>query len=181
MNRKISSNMSIILLVIVLGLSYAYMNLPDNIRLSMTGGGKGPEIPGECIPMMYKFRYLFYFFLIFMIIFVVRYYIYFNSTAEYTYSTYMIKFFDQWAKDVNDANGKPVKITPEEKIVYDATISSFSSGNQYDTYGRAFCLVVAPCDCCVEPGYQHPSCPSGTPGYIKPGTPGYIKPGTPSV
>ena len=72
MNRKISSNMSIILLLIILGLSYAYMNLPDNFKLSMTGGGNSEAIPGECIPMMYKFRYLFYFFLIFMIVFVIR-------------------------------------------------------------------------------------------------------------
>ena len=171
MNRKISSNMSIILLLIVLGLSYAYMNLPDNIRLSMSGGGKEPEIPGECIPMMYKFRYLFYFFFIFMIIFVIRYYIYFQSITQFTYTQYMTKFLDQWARDVNDINAKPTTITPEEKNVYDTTIGSFSNGNQYDTYGRAFCLVVAPCDCCVEPGYQHPSCAAGTPGYIKPGTP----------
>ena len=106
-----------------------------------------------------------------MIIFVIRYYIYFQSITEFTYTQYMTKFLDQWARDVNDINAKPTTITPEEKNVYDTTIGAFSNGNQYDTYGRAFCLVVAPCDCCVEPGYQHPSCVAGTPGYIKPGTP----------
>jgi hypothetical protein len=168
MNRKISSNMSIILLLIILGLSYAYMNLPDNFRLSMSGGGKSEAIPGECIPMMYKFRYLFYFFLIFMIIFVIRGYMIYTTVIEYSFSDYIKNFLNQWAKDVNDIKDK--KIKDDESAIYDLVKTTFSDG-EYATYGNSFCTLVSPCDCCNEPGYQHPSCSSGTVGYIKPGTP----------
>jgi hypothetical protein len=168
MNRKISSNMSIILLLIILGLSYAYMNLPDNFKLSMTGGGNSEAIPGECIPMMYKFRYLFYFFLIFMIAFVIRGYMIYTTVIEYSFSDYIKNFLNQWAKNVTDAKAKT--ISENDSLIFDLVKTTFSEG-EYATYGNAFCTLVSPCDCCNEPGYQHPSCSAGTAGYIKPGTP----------
>jgi len=166
MNRKISSNVSIILLLLILGLSYAYMSLPDNFRVGMRGGA--PEIPPECIPFMYKFRYLFYFFFIFMIIFVIREYYVFTTISQYSYSDYMTKFLQMYSADTQAIKNKT--ITSDEQTNYNNLISAFQDSGEYGAYGNAFCKILSPCNCCNEPGYYNPNCPSGTVGAKPPST-----------
>jgi hypothetical protein len=179
MNRKISSNISIILLLIILGLSYVYMNLPNNYVIQI--GGAEPPIPPECIPITYKFRYIFYFFLLFMILVVVRFYIYYRSASQYSFSDFMQKFFNLYGENTNGIKNKT--ITTTDKSNYDTMLSALTEGSgQYAKYASAFCNTVSPCSCCNEPGYQHPCCPNNTPGYMNPNSPGYTpcSSGTPS-
>lgn len=168
MNKKISSNVSIIILVIILVLSYLYMNLPDNFGVQRGGGDK---IPPNCIPITYRFRYMYYFFLIFMIIFVIRFYIYYSTVSNYTFSSYIKKFLNKYAENTQAIKAKT--IDPVEQINYKDLINGFSGVGSYVTFGEAFCTTVAPCSCCNEPGYKHPCCPSNTVGYLNPNTPGY--------
>jgi hypothetical protein len=168
MNKKISSNVSIIILVIILGLSYLYMSLPDNFGVQRGGGDK---IPPNCIPMTYRYRYMYYFFLIFMIIFVIRFYIYYSAVSNYKFSDYIKKFLNKYAEDTLAIQAKT--IDPIEQENYTELINGLSAKGSYVKFGEAFCTTVAQCSCCNEPGYKHPCCPSNTVGYIAPNTPGY--------
>ena len=170
MNRKISSNVSIILLLVILGLSYIYMSMPNNYMIQM--GGDSPPIPPECIPFTYKFRYLFYFFFIFLIIVIVRFFIYFQYASKYSYSDFIKMFLNMYAADTNAISNKT--ISDYEQNNYNSMITALTQGTgQYAKYASAFCNTISPCSCCSEPGYQHPCCAKGTSGYMNPNTPGY--------
>lgn len=178
-DRKISSNLSIILLIIILGLSYLYMNLPDNFNIQMGGASGPPPVPAECLPFRYKFRYLFYFFLIFMIFLTIKEYMVYEQYSKYTYTNYMTTFLQLYATNTEAIKNKT--ISPKDKEAYYDLIKVFSGLNQYSKYGEAFCGIASPCNCCNEPGYYNSGCPSGSPGSIKPaGTPSITPSKTPS-
>ena len=165
MNRKIFSNKVIFLLVVILGLAYFYLNLPENFKIQL-GGSSGPPIPSECIPFTYKYRYLLYFGIVFAIIFALFSYISVSKLSSMGYRDYIKKSLDQYTIDAKNIKDAP----QEKKIEIEALLNSFKGRNQYSTYGSAFCSTVAPCSCCNEPGYYNPECPAGSPG-SKPKTP----------
>lgn len=166
MNRKIFSNKVIFLLVVILGLAYFYLNLPENFKIQL--GGAGPPIPPDCIPFTYKYRYLLYFGIVFAIIFALFSYMSVSKLSSMGFREYIKKSLDQYTKDALDIKNA----TPEKKVEIESFLNSFKGRNQYATYGSAFCSTVAPCSCCNEPGYYNPECPAGSPG---------SKPKTPSV
>jgi len=160
MNRKIFSNKVIFLLVVILGLAYFYLNLPDNFKIQL--GGSGPPIPSECIPFTYKYRYLLYFGMVFAIIFAIYSSVSVAKLSKLGYGDYIKKGLDKFAQNSLDIKNKT--ITPDDRTAYDALVGSCTGLNQYSTYASSFCRILAPCTCCNEPGYYNSNCPPGTIG-----------------
>jgi hypothetical protein len=167
MNRKLFSNKVIFLLIVILGMAYVYLNLPNNINIQM-GGASGVPIPPECIPFTYKFRYLIYFGMVFAIVFAIFMGLSVSKINNMTYSSYIKKGLDQFASDTINMKNNTLKTSDPEFKIYDDLIKSCKGLNQNAEYAGSLCKLVAPCSCCNEKGYYHASCPSGTPGSVIP-------------
>jgi len=150
--NKINYKLSI-LLIIVLFLSYVYMNLPDNFRLQF-GGDDKIKIPPECIPLMYKFRWIIYITPVLLIIFNIYYGMFAVKAANFKYEDYGKIFLTGFAENtLNYAT-----LDPDTKLNYDGIIKEcdLSKNGIIAADVAKFCDIVVPVSCCNVPGYLHP-------------------------
>jgi hypothetical protein len=155
------------MLLVILGLAYMYLNMSNNFNIQQ-GGAR--EINPACIPLTYRFRYLFYFGMIFAIVFAISMGVSASSINNMTYGDYIKTGLNQFATDSVNIKTLPQN-NPNEYQAYQDLLKSCSGLNQNAVYAGAFCRIVAPCSCCNEPGYYNVNCPSGSPGSIIPTSP----------
>lgn len=166
-----------ILSIIILGLIYLYLELPENV-LEQRGGEKTFNYPSN-IPFMYKYRFAFVAFPI-LLFFAAMYYAYFThvTLANYNVWDLGLDFFANFQKqykiavsqeltpidytyDVNDA----MKSTQPDLAKFFNMIQL--TGNPLSAMyikGQYFCNSIRPCNCCLEDGYVSYffGCPSAT-------------------
>jgi hypothetical protein len=165
MNTKLFSDNSylfLLLLIVLLGIAYVYLNIGKNIN-GQSGGG---AIPQEYIPLTYKFRYLAYIGMVFAIVFAISMYLSVSRINNMTFSNYIKKGLEEFNEITIKKRDTRPPIHPDDPSLtaYRDLIQSCSKSNQYATYAGAFCRLVAPCTCCNEQGYYNENCPKGTIG-----------------
>jgi hypothetical protein len=168
MSTKLFSNNSYIflLLLVILGMAYVYLNIGDNISNQSGGGG---TIPQEYVPLTYKFRYLAYIGMVFAIVFAISMYLSVSRISNMTFSNYIKKGLEEFTADaIKKRDNIRLKANDPSLVPYNDLIKSCSGSNQYAVYAGAFCRLVAPCTCCNEEGYYNVNCPKGTKGAKKP-------------
>jgi hypothetical protein len=142
-----------ILLIVILFLAYVYMNLPADFRLQF-GGADKIKIPPECVPFMYKFRYIFYIFPLLLIVFNFYYGSFTIKAANFKYEDYGKIFLTGFAENtLNYAT-----LEPDTKANYDYLVKECnpSKNGMIAEDVSKFCDIVAPVSCCNVPGYLHP-------------------------
>lgn len=170
MSKKLFSDNSylfLLLLIVLLGIAYVYLNIGNNINNQSGGGG---TIPQEYIPLTYKFRYLAYIGMVFAIMFAISMFQSVSRVNNMTFSNYIKKGLEEFTEIAIKKRDTKPKLNPDDPLLipYNDLIQSCSKSNQYATYAGAFCRLVAPCTCCNETGYYNENCPQGTKGSIKP-------------
>ena len=154
MNKKIYNIISILLLIVILIISYVYMNLPENFRLQLGGvePGKIP-IPPECLPFMYKYRYIFYIAPIFLLLLIILYGIRDMQNSSLTYSDFGKIMLSKFKNDTEAKNKNT--ISPEDLEIYNRFLEYTGHGKQFGANSQLFCFINSPCSCCDVPGYKN--------------------------
>ena len=164
MNKKSNKNQKYIFigLILILVLSYIYINLPNDFNIQLGGSGK-PSLPPTCLPMMYRYRFIIYIIPIILISLNIFYGLQTSKVASYTYADYGRIFLAGFAKQTNVIAGNPEDPNdpaPNLQEVYDEVIDQSKPQKFLGTYVDSFCTTLAPISCCNVPGYKYQSrCP----------------------
>ena len=141
-----------ILLIIILFLSYTYMNLPEDFRLQI-GGEDKIKIPPECVPFIYKFRYVIYITPLLLLAFILYYSSFAIKASNFKYEDYGKIFLTGFAENtLNYAT-----LDAPTKTNYDCIIDAcnLSKNGMIADDVNKFCNIVVPVSCCNVPGYLY--------------------------
>jgi hypothetical protein len=185
MNKKIKNtiiNYYSIISIIVLGIIYLYLELPNNILVQKGGGDKNWDYPPN-IPYMYKYRYGLVSIPI-LLIGLIGYYAYYYHVVISQLSVWDLgydffsKFQSQYLLAIKDPNigieqiNYQYSIPPEMKKAQPDLYKFFnmiqlSGDSKSGLYVKAqyFCNSTRPCSCCLDDNYvRHffPTCNSAS-------------------
>jgi hypothetical protein len=185
MNKKLKNiiiNYYSIISIIILGLIYLYLELPENILVQRGGGNKNWDYPPN-IPLMYKYRYGFVSVPI-LLLGVIGYYAYFNYVVVPKTNVWDIghNFFSKFQQQYLIARTDPsigvdrinykYSIPPEMKKAQPDLYKFFnmiqlSGDDKSGMYIKAqyFCNSSRPCSCCLDDNYVKyffPTCQSAS-------------------
>ena len=142
-----------ILLIVILFLAYVFMSLPEDFRLQF-GGQDKIKIPPECVPFVYKFRYVIYMLPLLLLLFNVYYGSFAIKAANFKYEDFGKIFLTGFAeKTLNYAT-----LEPDEKANYDYLVKecNLKKNGAIAQDVAKFCDIIVPVSCCNVPGYLYP-------------------------
>jgi len=147
MNKKLFNDYFPILIILILGCAYYFIN-DKSTNKTMIGGGftqKGGAYPPGT-PFLFQMRYVIYFLFVFFIIFILYYsyqsYLVSKISFFETGKAFLTSFSERW-RDIK--NKKYTKNDPEYKEYKEFVAGA---GVDYAPYTNSFCTMFAPCSCC---------------------------------